>query len=309
MQNTSSGTAAVLSLLLCVVGLMFSASTPAIDPVAINQVAAIQGVNRGYTRPLVVGIFPRRNATQTVTLFKPLLDYVGDQLNLKIKLVTARDFASFWRGVEERRFDLVHFNQYHYVKSHAKNGYDAILSNEEQGESEMAGAIYARRDSGMDTLADLKGRTIIFGGGRSAMMSYIVPTDLLRSAGLKQGDYTEKFAVSPPNSVYAVYFRQADAAGAGEVVQRLPSVEKRIDIKQLKTLAVSQPLPQLVWAVRREMDDEFRKKLVQIMTTLEDSVEGEKLLKKAKLTGLHSITDADYQGVREIVDKILGERY
>jgi phosphonate transport system substrate-binding protein len=259
--------------------------------------------------PLIVGIFPRRNATQTVTLFRPMLDHLAAHLERPVELVTARDFPSFWEGVEARRFDLVHFNQYQYIKSHAEHGYDAILSNQEFGEDKIAGAIYVRKDSGIDQVAQLRGRNIVFGGGRSAMMSYIIPADLLLAAGLKPGDYQETFAISPPNSVFSVYFEQADAAGAGEVVWNLPLVKGRIDPEQLQQIAVSERVQHLPWAVRRELDSALKKSIVETLGNLENSDAGRKILATAKLTGMRPVSDAAYDAQRDIVFRVLGEKY
>lgn len=276
---------------------------------SLTPAAAAASEAVGAQPALKVGIFPRRNATQTATLFKPLLDHLAAALGREVQLITAKDFPTFWEGVAERRFDLVHYNQYHYVKSHALYGYDAVLSNEEFGEALIAGALYVRKDGAPKLVQDLKGKTIIFGGDRSAMMSYIVPTDLLRYGGLSPADYTEKFAVSPPNSVFAVYFKQADAAGAGEVVRKLPSVTKRIDPEQLELLAVSEPIPHLPWAVRSGMDPVLRDRITLVLSGLKDTETGRSLLKNAKLTGLHPIADADYDLPRQIIARVLGEQY
>src|SRR5262245_50503997 len=58
---------------------------------------------------LIMGVFPRRNATETTKLFTPMADHLGEQLGRKVELVTAKDFESFWQGVMERRYDIVHY--------------------------------------------------------------------------------------------------------------------------------------------------------------------------------------------------------
>ena len=86
---------------------------------------------------------------------------------------------------------------------------------EESGKGAIAGALYVRKDSGITELSQLRGRTVMFGGGKDAMLSYIAPQFLLMQAGLKQGDFKNQFSVSPPNAIVALYHKQADAAGGG----------------------------------------------------------------------------------------------
>ena len=120
------------------------------------------------------------------------------ELNVK-KLGGAQGFVDlFWPGVL-----LVEH------KSRDKNldeamdqalGHHVIAHIEEAGRSRISGVIYVRKDSGITDLAQLKGRTIIFGGGEDAMVSYVSTSSLLQRAGLKKGDFKPIFAVNPPNT-------------------------------------------------------------------------------------------------------------
>lgn len=249
-----------------------------------------------------MGVFPRRHATLTNQLFAPLAQYLSRQLERPVELVTAKDFDAFWEGVEAGRYDLVHYNQYHYVES--ADRYRVVAHNEEFGNAKIAGALYVRRDSGITEVAQLRGRTIVFGGGPDAMMSAIVPQYLLLQAGLGPDDYTTRYANSPPNSVLAVYYRQADAAGAGEVVIDLPVVRKSIRPETVTIIARSEPIQHLPWAVRRDMPAPLRERIQALLAGLGDSEEGRGLLEQARLTGLGAAEDADYDICREIIQRV-----
>lgn len=261
-----------------------------------------------YTAPLwakealTVGIFPRRNAVLTTQLFTPLTDYLSKALNRPVKLVTAKDFASFWEGVEARRYDLVHYNQYHYI--HSTDNYTVIACNQERGSDEIAGALYVRRDSGIDTITDLRGKDIIFGGGEDAMMSYVVPRYLMQQGGLVEGDYQVHFASNPLNAVLAVYFQQISAGGAGDVVMNLPKVKNIIGDDEVKYLAVSEKIKHLPWAVRSDMPKSLRQQIQRLLVNLAKSEQGRAVLKAARLTGMSEAADPDYEGARKIIGKL-----
>jgi len=258
---------------------------------------------------LILGIFPRRNFQDTLKDFDPLAEYLTRKIGRQVRIDTAKDFDAFWLGVLDRRYDIVHYNQYHYLRSHRDLGYEVILMNEELGRATIAGAVSVRADSGYKALADLKGKQIIFGGDRSAMQSYIVATYLLRMAGLKNGDYAEKFAKNPPNAHLAVYYGQADAAGVGDGVNELPIVRNKIDVTKMKMLAVGQPLAHLPWAVRGDMDPALREQIAQALLDLKNTPEGRNILKQAKLTGLRAATNANYESSRKIVEAVFGEAF
>ncbi|MET0064881.1 MAG: phosphate/phosphite/phosphonate ABC transporter substrate-binding protein [Candidatus Thiodiazotropha sp.] len=254
--------------------------------------------------PLILGVFPRRDAATSAQLFQPLASYLEQTLGRPVTLELSADFEVFLSNLKLRRYDIVHMNQYDYVNAHRELRYDALVQNEEFGEKTIKGAVYVRKDSGLTQLADLKGKTILFGGGPRAMMSYIVPTYLLRKGGLDASDYEEVYAINPPNAVLATYLGRADAGGAGEVVRRLPIVTSKIEVEQLDLIAVSEPLPHLPWAVKSEMDPEMKARIQSLLVNLKATEEGARILKKARLTALNPVTDSDYDAHRMIIDFI-----
>lgn len=258
--------------------------------------------------PLVLGVFPRRGARATHKLFQPLADHLQAALGRQVKLETSRDFKTFWRGIEERRYDLVHYNQYHYLRSHQEFGYSVVAKNEEHGSKTIAGSLVVRRDSGIATVADLKGKKIVFGGGPMAMQSYIVATYLLRRAGLQKGDYLEVFARTPPLAIKTVFYRHAVAAGTGDVAMRLDVVTKEVDVSELGFLARSEALANLPWAVTPGMKPALVRAITAALTTLTDTAHGREVLKAAKLTGLLPATDREYDPHRLVVHTVTGEK-
>jgi phosphonate transport system substrate-binding protein len=254
--------------------------------------------------PLLMGVFPRRNVKLTHKMFTPLADHLSQQLGREVKLKTSKDFKTFWSDLQKREFDLVHFNQYHYVVANQKLGYEAIVKNVEFGEDTLAGSIMVRSDSGMKSLQDLRGKKILFGGGPRAMISYIVPTYMLRMAGLKEGDYIEAFSKNPPNAAIAVYHKQADAAGIGAVVSRLKVVTQATDIEKMEYLIRSKPLTHLPWAVKGDMLPELKQKIQKIMSGLKETVHGQTVLDSMEMSDMLITNDSDYNEHRKIIKEV-----
>lgn len=259
---------------------------------------------------LTMGIFPRRNLAVTRAAFRPLSKYLSKQLKANVRLVVPLNFKQFWEGVTKREYDLVHFNQYHYVVGHKEFGYKVLVTNEEFGRNQIAGALFARKDSGIDSIEDLRGKRILFGGGRKAMGSYIAPLSILKKAGLEpERDFEESFSKNPPAALVNVYRSIFDAAGAGDVVIGLKVVRDKIDTNHMKQLASSEPFIQLPWAVKSDMPEDQARKIQALMVDLEKSEEGAQLLKAAKVTAFRPAVDSDFDKVREIVKFSLGEDY
>lgn len=259
---------------------------------------------------IVMGVFPRRNVATTHKDFQPLANYLSDKLGEPVKLIVPMNFNAFWDGVQNKQFDLVHFNQYHYIKSHQEQGYKVIVANEEFGSKQISGALTVRKDSGISSITELKDKTILFGGGKRAMGSYIAPIAILKQNGLKAGiDYKIEFAKNPPSAVIGVYHKLASAAGSGNVILKIKGINRKIDVSQLTILAESEPFAQLPWAVKDNMSESKMKAIQTIMTSLNTSDNGHKILKSAKVTGFHLVTDKDYAKVREITKYAIDESY
>ena len=258
---------------------------------------------------LIIGIFPRQKTTATFKHFTPLAQYLSRVLDRTVTLETAPDYSAFMSELNTARYDVVHFNQYHYVRSHKTLGYKVIAMNEEAGKSTIAGAILIKKDSGMESIEQLRNSKIVFGGGPDAMMSYIVPRYLLLQVGLKKGDYSEEFAINPINALLAVHFGKAKAAGVGEVVARLPVMKEQYEMEKYKNLIVSEELAHLPWATKGNMSVELRNKIQHALITLIDSKQGRKILQEANLTAILPANDADYNRHRTIISTVLGEKY
>jgi len=271
--------------------------------------SAFSAGNQSKNKPLVLGIFPRRNTKLTFKLFSPLAEHISTTLNREVKLVTTKNFKQFWQDVKTQNYDIVHFNQYHYIISNQLYNYQVILKNQEFGNSSIAGAITVRKDSNINSILDLKNKTILFGGGKMAMQSYIAAKWLLQKGGLNQADYIEKIAINPPNAIMSTFHKQADAAGSGDVILRLESVKKQIDVSQMKYLATTEQLPHLPWAVKSTMDELTKLKIQHSLSELHKDPAGQLILDSARLSALTIATDADYNKHRSIIKDVYGDDY
>ncbi len=260
-------------------------------------------------KPLTMGIFPRRNPSISTLMFTPLAKYLSEKLDRPVKLVTPRYFPDFWNKVKKNKYDIVHYNQYHYVKSHKEFGYKVILKNIEHGRPTIAGAIIVRKDSGINKITDLIGRKIVFGGGQKAMQSHIIARYLLLNAGLKNSDYEWSYSSNPPNAILSSFFKQSDAAGAGDKVLNLKIVKKQIKTNEMKYLLIGEQLPHLPWALNKNISKKLHDKIQNILLELTKSDAGKQLLSKMRLDGFEKATDKEYNRHRKIIKAVLHENY
>lgn len=254
--------------------------------------------------PLILGIFPRVTATTVHDAFGPLTKYLSNELGREVKLETTKDQNAFAEAIASKRYDIVHFNQLNYVESHQKYGYDVIAINEEFGKATVAGALVVRKDSGIKSVADLRGKTIVFGGGPKAMVAYIANVALLQHAGLKRGDYKEEFAKSPVNAMTAVFHKQAIAGGTGDIGLKAQAGNEVLDVDELSILAVGEQLPHVPWAVKTSLGPDLSKKIQDALLKVKSSKDGAEILKAARVTNLLPAKDSDFDPVRKMIKEV-----
>ena len=269
------------------------------------------GANIDNSKPLIMGVFPRQHSTITTEIFNPMAKYLSKEIGRRVFVESAPDMKTFWERVQANHYDIVHYNQYHYIRTHKEQGYEVILVNEERGKSTMAASIIVRDDSEIKTIQDLRGKKVLFGGGKKSMESYIFAKYLLQQGGLQDNDYEAHFASNSPTAIVAAYHKlwDASAAGSGDSGLNLPDVEKQIDTKKMRYLAVGSQYAHLPWAVRGELPSAMKQQIKRTLLNLNVLPEGKKVLKTAKLTGLVAAVDSDFDPHRKIVKTVLNEAY
>jgi phosphonate transport system substrate-binding protein len=251
--------------------------------------------------PLRFGVFPRWNAQIMVADFTPLAQALGTAIDRKVQIETDKDFASFMRRVYAREFDLIHVNQLQYLQAHDQAGYQVIAKLCETIDCTIRAVIVTRTDAALHSVADLRGKTVAF-GGRDAMVSHILARELLRQHGLPSTDYRAVFAKNPPNALFTAYNGAADAAGVGSPMFESPEIKRRVDVKKLHVLVESDPIPPLPIAVRGDLDRALVKRLRAAMLNLVEGDAGAALLARIGATHFAASEHAEYADLSYLID-------
>ena len=80
--------------------------------------------------PITLGVLPRRGLQDTAKAYGPLAEYLSIKVGQRVELKLTPDYDTFWRAVSAQQYDVVHYNQYHYIRSHKELGYRLLLVND-----------------------------------------------------------------------------------------------------------------------------------------------------------------------------------
>lgn len=143
---------------------------------------------------LVFGAYAADKPTETVRLFKPLLDYLAADLTkqmgepVKIKMRITKEYEESIRHLADGEIDFARFGPASYVHAKNRNPDIEILAMElRKGEKTFKGIIAVHEGSDLTELAQLQGKTFAFGDELSTIGRYLSQAQLLE-AGITADD-------------------------------------------------------------------------------------------------------------------------
>jgi phosphonate transport system substrate-binding protein len=258
-----------------------------------------------------IGFMICNSEQDTLDRFVPFTAYLSKKLGVNFEPV-AIDTINFTREIDT--LDFTHTNSLLYVILNRFHGVE-ILAAEKKGSlaEKSQGIIISKKDSGIEKLADLKGKTMIFGPtlGPTGFMSQI---DLLQSSGIDPDDDLAFYTI-PSGSfkhekvAYGVLFEKYDAGALPLDDIEILDKEGRIDAEEFTIIARAQPIPYCNFGVSQKVDESFAKKFKDVVLSIKESdtveINGEtvKVLNKALVDGYVDITDKDFDVVRDMAKR------
>jgi phosphonate transport system substrate-binding protein len=261
---------------------------------------AIPYVTCGTTEnPCVITFVPSGDTGKITLAGQGIADWLNKDTGLNFQIEVGTSFAASIEAMGAQKAQIGFLNTFSVLLADAKYGVDPALAtvrklavNDMSPDKDLAGTMqpYYRGqfitgvDTGINTLADLKGKTFCFVDPNSTS-GYIVPNIILKANGLdaEAGDITATNAGSHPNVGVAVYKGDCDA-GVTYIDVRIDESAKLYetypDIKEkVKVFYVTDPIPNDGIQFVPNFDPELRAKIVASFLKLSADEAGKTLLK------------------------------
>ena len=262
---------------------------------------------------LRVGFVPTENMVRLSEKAQPLTQQLRLQLGgMRVVPFVASDYTGVIEAMKARKIDVAFFSPGAYVLAEKQARARSILRVVRGGRNIFYSAIITHRDSGVRSLAELKGKKFAFGDLLS-LSGALYPRLMLLDAGLDpKRDFRQvRWAGSHDLVVLAVLRREVDAGatfanddlgkhGAWHQFLKQPS-----EVAQIRPLAFSKPLPSDNVAVRDDLDPTFVERLRQAFLAMSRTPTGKRLLWELyHIDGFVNSTPQDYAPVREVYDRV-----
>ncbi len=209
---------------------------------------------------LRVSAIPDEAPTELIRKFKPLGEYLEQQLGMPVKFTPVSDYAAVVESLASDRLDLAWLGGFTFVQTRLKTG-DAIpLVQREQDEQFTSKFITA--DPEVKSLADLKGKTFAFGSVSSTSGS-LMPRYFMLKDGIEPEQYFKRIAYSGAHDATAAWV-EAGKADAGvlnaSVWDKLVAAGK-VDTAKVRVISTTPPYYDYNWTVRGNLDPALVEKI------------------------------------------------
>ncbi len=209
---------------------------------------------------LRVSAIPDEAPTELIRKFKPLGEYLEQQLGMPVKFTPVSDYAAVVESLASDRLDLAWLGGFTFVQTRLKTG-DAIpLVQREQDEQFTSKFITA--DPEVKSLADLKGKTFAFGSVSSTSGS-LMPRYFMLKDGIEPEQYFRRIAYSGAHDATAAWV-EAGKADAGvlnaSVWDKLVAAGK-VDTAKVRVISTTPPYYDYNWTVRGNLDPALVEKI------------------------------------------------
>ncbi len=285
------------------------------------------------TSPTPVGaLSPDRLATlgdidpdepaKKIKRFQPLADYLAEHLTgqgiERGRVVIARDIEEMASFLKDGTVDIYFDSAFPTLVAEELAGSEVILRRWKQGDPTYWSTYAVRRDSAITSLEDLTG-TILAMEEPHSTSGFVLPAGTLIQRGFKLRKVESLDADVAPHEIG--YFFSWDeentielvlnghvAAGAisNQDYEELPAELKEHLITIGRTLAV----PRQLVSVRGDLDLEVKERVGEVLTGLDQTPEGQELLKSLndtkKFDALPPDSEAGLTELRELMKLALG---
>ena len=256
---------------------------------------------------LRVGFVPSENVQQVSQNAQPIVEILQKQLGMEVQPFVATDYTGVVEALRVDKLDIAFLTPASYVFAKNEANVRVILKSERRGSPYYYAAIITRADSGIRTLADLRGKTFAFGDPLSTSGN-VFPRKMLKESGIDPVRDFQKILYSGGHdaTVLAVLNRKVDAGATfanfpdskdAAWMQYLKDPEEQ---ENIRAIAYSEPIPADNLVVNAKLDPEIARRIEGIFLELSRDPKGKEMLRDLyQIDGFVPATDKDYDSIRE----------
>mgnify|MGYP003573043568 FL=1 len=256
--------------------------------------------------PIIWAVVPSGETERVVTGFEEVAAMIFDETGLVVQPLVATEYAGVIEALcaDPPKAHMASLATFSYILASEKGCADVALVSVRFGSPVYNGQIFVREDSGINSVADLAGKSVCRPDPLSTS-GWIVPSITLKAAGIDPDTDLSQVvdAGSHDASVAGVYNGDCDA-GTSYVDARGTIEEDYPDVMDvIKVIEVSADIPNDGVQFVTGFDPEVRAQIVSALLAIADTEAGQEALDTAySWNALEEHDDTFYDPFRQVLD-------
>ena len=266
---------------------------------AMSFFAAVAGAAEPPLK-LGVGLFQPDREKNDAT-YRPLAEYLSAKLKRPVELRTVDSWEGLAKSLANGETDLALMGPWGYVLANHQAGAQVISTILYDGKPEYFAIMVTHPASGINSPADLKGRTFAF-GDKGSTSGYLIPLHYLMQQGITPEKYFSKVVHTSHQAIETQVTQGVLDAGADYNRNRNAMIEQGlIKAEQSKIIWTSVPLPNDAFAVSSALagDKAMIGQLQAALSEIGEALKTQPKLLPAHYTGFVSRDNAFYKPIRD----------
>jgi phosphonate transport system substrate-binding protein len=199
-----------------------------------------------------VGLFQPDREKNDAT-YRPLAQHLAQRLGRAVELRTVDSWEGLAKSLANGETDIALMGPWGYVLANHVAGAQVVSTIEYDGKPEYFAIIVTHPDSGVQTMADLKGKTFAF-GDKGSTSGYLIPLHHFMTQGIDPDKYFSKVLYTKHQAIETQVAAGQLDAGADYNRNRNAMIEQGlIKPERSRIIWQSAPLPNDAFAVSKTL--------------------------------------------------------
>src|SRR5262245_15888806 len=256
--------------------------------------------------PLHLVLTPSQKPTDLLAAGEEFGRVLGGLVGVPVRVTVASDYAAVVEALRNRTADLAFVHPVGYVLANREAKAVIVAKNQWHGKTTFSARFYVRKDSGLKTLEDLRGKTIAFVDPASSS-GFIYPMVLLIQRGLVQNRDPKTFfrevvfSGSHDASMRSLLNGHVDAIASFDMA-REQYLKTEAERERVVWVAETPQIPEAGIAAREGLDPAMFARVRGALLKIQGPQYAALLKRLYDIDGFEPAEDSEYAPVRAAVD-------
>jgi phosphonate transport system substrate-binding protein len=275
--------------------------------VVLGSNAAGQTPYRVQTKTISLGIVSEVNQKEIEEHYRDFVRYVARKLSSEGKVVLASTPPELAKLLEQQKVDFYMESAYStYIINDVEGAAKLLLRRWQRGKPEYQSLIFAKRNSGVNRLDDLRGKIIVFENLKSTS-GYFLPKFFLLRNGFKLSEKSRLDAAVTPEEMGYIFASSQEklvnlvltnqAAGGAFSDDDYAKLDDKAKA-EIGVLAQTERLPRHLVSIRKDLAPALADRLKAILIAMSEDDEGRRILQKTGETTKFDMLPEGEEGMR-----------